>query len=116
MLLEIFVLVIPFCQNGYREKAMLLVLRTELLNPLNPFRFDKRSSSFRHCLRYDLKKSSIKRDFHQIGLAWIIHQGFGTAVRRRVDGWRQWRGMTGLEGCGDRFVQGQVAPAFTAGA
>ena len=49
-------------------------------------------------------------------LARIIHQGFGTAARKRVDGWRQWRGMTGLEGCGDRFVQGHVAPAFTAAA
>ena len=49
-------------------------------------------------------------------LARIIHQRFGTAARRRVDGWRQRRDMTGLEGCGDRFVRGHVAPAVTAAA
>ena len=46
----------------------------------------------------------------------IIHQRFGTAVRRRVDGWRQRRGMTGLDSCGDRLVRGHIAPAFTAAA
>lgn len=49
-------------------------------------------------------------------LARIIHQRFGAAARRRADGWRQRRGMTGLEGCGDRFARGHVAPAVTAAA
>ncbi|CAO3409380.1 hypothetical protein [Azospirillum largimobile] len=54
--------------------------------------------------------------FEYAQLARIIHQGFGTAARRHVDGWRQRRGMTGLEGCGDRLVRGHVAPVFTAAA
>ena len=66
--------------------------------------------------RRKTEPSSRRCDSTAPRLARIIHQRFGTGARRRVDGWRQRRGMTELEGFGDRFVRGHVAPAFTAAA
>ncbi|WP_448192654.1 alpha/beta fold hydrolase [Azospirillum sp. sgz301742] len=67
-------------------------------------------------MAHDLKQAVDRLALEAPLLARIIHQRFGTAPRRRGDRWRQRRGMTGLEGCGDRFVRGHVAPAITAAA